>query len=273
MALDPYALCPCGNGQKIKFCCSADIVNELDKVLRSIEGDQRAAALDQLTRLLATRPDNPALLAVKSSIQLSTNDFEGAQKTINHFLSVDPKNPTALSQAAAIAALQGNVRQAVERTQSALEEADGKLSHQVHETMHIVSDVLLSTGDILARMDMPCSTPARRVRKMKKPHASWRIRLSPQLPLFLRQERFCNSAGRRELEEQVRRRHDLGRQGLLAKGVREVHRAGGTRTQRATDHQEHRRLARLPGRYQRRGAVVAQVRFARTGTVRGSGRS
>lgn len=195
MALDPYALCPCGNGQKIKFCCSADIIHELDKVLRSIEGDQRAAALDQLNRLLVQRPNNPALLAIKSSVQLSTNDFEGAQKTVNHFLAVDPRNPTALSQGAAIAALQGNVRQAVERMQAALEEANGKLSHQVHETMHIVSDVLLASGEIMgayghamfyASTARPEDEQAHRVLA--------RIRMSPQLPLFLRQERFLERA-------------------------------------------------------------------------------
>jgi tetratricopeptide (TPR) repeat protein len=195
MALDPYALCPCGNGQKVKFCCSADIIHELDKVLRSIEGDQRAAALDQLNRLLTARPNNPALLAIKTSIQLSTGDYEGAQKTVNHFLAVDPRNPTALSQGAAIAALQGNVRQAVERMQAALEEANGQLSHQVHETMHIVSDVLLATGEIMgayghamfyASTARPEDEQAHRVLA--------RIRMSPQLPLFLRQERFLERA-------------------------------------------------------------------------------
>lgn len=195
MALDPYALCPCGSGQKIKFCCSADITNELDKVLRSVEGDQRAAALEQLNRLLTTRPNNPALLALKGSLQLSVSDIDGAQKTITHFLSVDPRNPAALSQSAAITAAQGNVRQAVERMQTALEEANGKLSRQVHETMHVVSDALLVAGDILgayghAMFYASTAPPEDEVAA----RTLARMRLSPELPLFLRQERFLERA-------------------------------------------------------------------------------
>ena len=31
MAIDPYALCPCGSGKKLKFCCS-DLGSEIEKV-------------------------------------------------------------------------------------------------------------------------------------------------------------------------------------------------------------------------------------------------
>lgn len=195
MALDPYAPCPCGNGQKIKFCCSADLTHELDKILRAIEGEQRAAALDQLNRLLTTRPDNPALLAIKGSVLLSMSDFDNAQKTIDHFLVVDPKNPTALAQGAAVSALRGNTRQAVERLQAALEESDGKLNQQVHNVIHIVSDVLLATGDILGAYGhamLYASTASREDEEAA--NALARIRLSPQLPLLLRQERFLEQA-------------------------------------------------------------------------------
>lgn len=195
MALDPYAPCPCGNGQKIKFCCSADIIGDLDKVLRSIEGDQRAAALDQLNRLLTARPDNPALLAIKGSVQLSISDFDGAEQTIQHFLIVDPKNPTALGQGAAIAALRGNTRSAVERLQAALESSNGSINRQVHETIHIIGDVLLAQGDILGAYGhtmLYASTAD--PRDENAPRALARIRLSPQLPLFLRQERFVEPA-------------------------------------------------------------------------------
>ncbi len=195
MALDPYAPCPCGNGQKIKFCCSADIINELDKVLRAVEGDQRASALDQINRLLEARPDNPALLAIKGSVQLSMNKFDDAEKTVHHFLAIDPKNPTALAQGAAIAALRGKSRQAIERLQGALESSDGKINRQVHETLHIVGDLLLSQGDILGAYGhiMLYATSAD-PRDERAAQSMARIRLSPQLPLFLRQERFLEAA-------------------------------------------------------------------------------
>lgn len=195
MALDPYAPCPCGNGQKIKFCCSADITHELDKILRAIEGEQRASALDQLNRQLEKRPDNPALLAIKGSVLLSMGDFDQAQKSIDHFLAVDPKNPTALSQGAAASALKGNTRQAIERLQTALEESDGKLNQQVHNVIRIVSDVLLASGDVLGAYGhamLYASTAPREDEEAANTLA--RIRLSPQLPLLLRQERFLEPA-------------------------------------------------------------------------------
>ena len=34
MPIDKYQPCPCGSGKKIKFCCSADIVAELDEAHR-----------------------------------------------------------------------------------------------------------------------------------------------------------------------------------------------------------------------------------------------
>src|SRR5438105_1463847 len=40
MTIDLYALCPCGSGKKIKFCCR-DIAVEIDKVERLLEAGQR----------------------------------------------------------------------------------------------------------------------------------------------------------------------------------------------------------------------------------------
>jgi len=45
-------------GKKIKFCCS-DLVSELDKIQRMIEGDQRVACLDYITKLEGKHPSEP----------------------------------------------------------------------------------------------------------------------------------------------------------------------------------------------------------------------
>ena len=55
MAVDPYALCPCGSGKKLKFCCS-DLVGEIEKIHRMIEGEQPRAALRHVEQTLATSP-------------------------------------------------------------------------------------------------------------------------------------------------------------------------------------------------------------------------
>ena len=55
MALDPYSLCPCGSGKKLKFCCT-DIVNDMLKALQLHEGGQSRAALKILQKLHAQEP-------------------------------------------------------------------------------------------------------------------------------------------------------------------------------------------------------------------------
>ena len=61
MAVDPYAMCPCGSGKKLKFCCS-DLVGEIEKIHRMIEGEQPRAALRHVEQTLATHPGRASLL-------------------------------------------------------------------------------------------------------------------------------------------------------------------------------------------------------------------
>ena len=51
MDLDTNQLCPGGTGKKIRFCCK-DLVRELDKIVRLMEGGQRRAALEARAREL-----------------------------------------------------------------------------------------------------------------------------------------------------------------------------------------------------------------------------
>ena len=79
MALEPNDFCPCGVGNKVKFCCSADIVRDLDKVTRSIEGNQYAAALTTLSTLEGSHGPLSRVLALKGIALLATSQFETAK--------------------------------------------------------------------------------------------------------------------------------------------------------------------------------------------------
>ena len=109
MSLDPYQLCPCGSGDKVKFCYSKDIVPELEKILRAIEGDQRVAALDQIEKLVAEKGPRQALLALKADLQLSLGGVEAAEETIAAFQKASPYNPVALALSAIVAASKSDV--------------------------------------------------------------------------------------------------------------------------------------------------------------------
>jgi predicted Zn-dependent protease len=96
MAIDPYALCPCGSGKKLKFCCS-DVVGEIEKIHRMIEGDQPRAALRHVEQTLASHPNRASLLDLKASLELSLDELDAARRTVDEFAAAHPDSPTALA--------------------------------------------------------------------------------------------------------------------------------------------------------------------------------
>ena len=65
MAIESSDPCPCGSNKKIKFCCGNPIAPELDKLSRSLEGEQYIAALERLNSLIGEHGPLPCLLALK----------------------------------------------------------------------------------------------------------------------------------------------------------------------------------------------------------------
>ena len=57
MSVDKYAICPCGNGKKIKFCKCKESIPEMDRVVSMVNGGQVVPALDRLSEILETHPD------------------------------------------------------------------------------------------------------------------------------------------------------------------------------------------------------------------------
>src|SRR5687768_11875549 len=106
MALDPYTPCPCGSGKKLKFCECAAEAADLEKILTAIDGDQRVAALDQINRVLAHKPHQKAMLALKGIVQMQLGEETGAKETVKTFLGVAPGNPVALTLSSLLAAQQ-----------------------------------------------------------------------------------------------------------------------------------------------------------------------
>ena len=111
MAIDTYAPCPGGTGKKIKFCCS-DLVGDIEQLDRLIEGDQIAAALDQVKRLDEKHPGRACLLATRTKLELSTKRYGEAAETSRRFLEAFPENPLALGHAAIGEALAGRIQEA-----------------------------------------------------------------------------------------------------------------------------------------------------------------
>src|SRR4029079_6578136 len=103
MPIDPSPPCPGGTGKKIKFCCS-DLVGELDKIQRMLEGDQRADCLDHIERLEGKYPARACELASKAMLEAQLGQEAKAEATLATFSQKYPDNPVALAEKATLLA-------------------------------------------------------------------------------------------------------------------------------------------------------------------------
>jgi hypothetical protein len=149
MPVDPYALCPCGSGKKLKFCCS-DLVGEIEKIHRMIEGEQPRAALRHVEQTLANFPGRASLLDLKASLELALEETESARNTVAQFVKQHPESPTAHACEALLLAESGDARGAVRSLQRALAHVERDMPLRVYEAMGAVGGALLEAGHVLA---------------------------------------------------------------------------------------------------------------------------
>jgi tetratricopeptide (TPR) repeat protein len=149
MPVDPYALCPCGSGKKLKFCCG-DVAGEIEKIHRMIEGDQPRAALRHVEQTLAKNPGKASLLDLKAALELSLEETDAARATIAEFVSDHADSPTAHACQALLQAETGEATAAVGSLQRALELIDHDMPQRVLEAIGIVGRALLAAGHVVA---------------------------------------------------------------------------------------------------------------------------
>jgi len=189
MALDPYQLCPCGSGKKIKFCCSKDIVNELDKVIRAVQGEQRVSALSSVDKLIEEKGPRLALLALRADVELALGQLDHADKTIDDFLAASPDNPVALALSAIHACSKNDLESAVEDLQQSLEHLGEVMPPSVYSAIGVVGQTLLSNGDVLgARGHLLMQAGLAGERDENPVRLLMRINMMPEIPLLLKQD-------------------------------------------------------------------------------------
>lgn len=149
MAIDPYAPCPCGSGKKLKFCCS-DLAVEIEKITKLVAGDQPHAALKHVEQLLEKHSDRVSLLDIRAMLELSIGELDAAQQTIDRMLALNPENPAAHAQAAALATAREDSPRAVACLQDALELTGNEMPQRVFEVIGAVGHLLLLEGNFVA---------------------------------------------------------------------------------------------------------------------------
>ena len=147
MTLDPYALCPGGTGKKLKFCC-ADLLHELEKVQRMVEGDQHVAGLDYVTKLTAKYPGRACLLTYRAELEMALGKVAEAGATAAELLAVHPDNPLGLAHLALAKASSPEPLTALEPLERALEVCGHEVPESLYLAIGTIAQALLQAGEI-----------------------------------------------------------------------------------------------------------------------------
>ncbi|MCH5375122.1 MAG: hypothetical protein JJ992_14205, partial [Planctomycetes bacterium] len=146
MTLDAYQPCPGGIPKKIKFCeCGKDLLTDLNKIVTSLDGGQRAAALGRINQLLEARGPRACLLAMKGSIHLETGNVEELAKTTETYIQHFPDNPIATAFSAILSASEMEVEAAIEHLQQSLEASEGVIHEATYAALGITGRLLAQT--------------------------------------------------------------------------------------------------------------------------------
>ncbi|QDU96800.1 hypothetical protein [Lignipirellula cremea] len=145
MSIDQYQFCPCGSGKKIKFCCGKQVLPELEKIVRAIEGDQRFVALNHLNAALAKSGDLACLLNLKIQVQLQLDQHDAATETVKLYVEKHPDDLAALAFALLLALPAQDLRAMIDAMQDMCERlAEQKtVNYQVEQAMATMAEVAI----------------------------------------------------------------------------------------------------------------------------------
>ncbi|MCE9552003.1 MAG: hypothetical protein K8T91_01310 [Planctomycetes bacterium] len=149
MALDRYAFCPGGTGKKIKFCCS-DLVAELEHIQRSLEGEQRLAALERVRKSRAQHGDRACLLAIECLLEDDLEQTDQHAATLAVFAEKFPTNPVVLAETALSRADEEGAQAGVEPLQRAIAAIEQQIPGRVFEAIGIIGRLLIGQGVIMS---------------------------------------------------------------------------------------------------------------------------
>jgi hypothetical protein len=146
--MDAYTLCPGGGDKKIKFCCGTEIIADLEKIDRMIEGEQRRACIEHIAKMPARFRDKPCVLAKQIHAELAAGDAEAYEATARRMLAANPDNVIALACVAACEIREGRAQEGVAMLQRAVAQFDSE-SHDASGVL-IVGSMVNAAHELLA---------------------------------------------------------------------------------------------------------------------------
>src|SRR4051812_7286193 len=88
--MDPYAPCPCGSGNKYKWCCQP-IAEQLAKAFEQDQNGQHEAAARLVDEVVAANPTNPEPLGRKAQLLYQNGRADEAEAALQKALELNPK--------------------------------------------------------------------------------------------------------------------------------------------------------------------------------------
>ena len=89
MAIDAYALCPCGSGKKFKWCCQP-FYGEIEKAFAQHANGQFATALQLMEQLTKQHADNAEVWGRYAELLWENERLDEAEKAIDRALEINP---------------------------------------------------------------------------------------------------------------------------------------------------------------------------------------
>ncbi len=192
MAIDPYSTCPGGSGKKIKFCCP-DLLDDLNKLQRMLEGDQHAACLRQVEHLETKHPDRACLQSIKTMLLRLTGQIDAWRQATERFIQTHPRSSVALGEVAMLAAISEGGKAGVGPIQQAISLSGGSISFRCFEAVFSVAQALLADGFVPAARAHFVLLAQINSEDREPLEVLVRINRTGSLPLLLRDERrFCD---------------------------------------------------------------------------------
>ncbi len=186
MPIDPYSPCPGGTGKKVKFCCS-DLVQELDKVQRMLEGEQPTGCLDYVRKLDEKYPGRACLQSMRVSLENLVGDHAAAEATLANFLKQHPDNAVALAEKAVAVASGGDAQAGIVWLQQAIETCGQEMPARVYDAIGSLALVLLSAGHVVpARAHLQLQLGIAQGRDERALSALLQVEGAPTIPIPLK---------------------------------------------------------------------------------------
>ncbi|MEW4454757.1 hypothetical protein AB1L30_18980 [Bremerella sp. JC817] len=188
MTIDAYSYPPCGTNKKIKFYCP-DMIADIEKIERMLQGEQRVACLEFVRKLLEKYPNHSVPLYYNAVLNLQLSDEQHAEAAVNLFLEHHPDNPAAHALKATLEAALGKGDSAIDELQTSLEKTEERLHPSLYDAFGAVGQMLLMTGKVLgARSHFTLQSNLAPEDDNMPMQMLMRLNHAPEIPIFLKQD-------------------------------------------------------------------------------------